>query len=430
MHTSTSNFLNASRWVAAFLVVLFHVYDISFMTPPGTDFGLLFGFFIKGLHFFAGFGHAAVTVFFVVSGFLVGGRNILSIKEKGFDIREYFTHRFSRIYVVFIPALIFGFLIDCLGIKLFNDSGIYNHPDHFYTNPFGNNIADHMSLEIFAGNVMQLQTIIVSSLGSNGPLWSLANEWWYYVAFGFGLAMYHTTRMIIRIISGGIILGLVIFLPLTISLWFTIWAIGAGAAVLDRYWAGRRFLFGATIAIVCFTAVRWIDSRHMLSSGMGTSFAVDLTVALGYSAALVCAKNLKMPRKSWALHRTLASFSYTVYLVHFPAMIFVAAIMKDVFNVEFLRLPSVSAIIYAGALLTILYVYAWIFSVFTEAHTDAVRLGLSRLISALRGLVNSLVHTKVVQAANAVAASRANHQALPAPLAANGIVEAGTDRPH
>jgi hypothetical protein len=111
-------------------------------------------------------------------------------------------------------------------------------------------------------------------------------------------------------------------------------------------------------------------------------------------------------------------------------MIFVVAMMKDVFNVEFLRLPSVSAIMYAGALLTILYVYAWIFSVFTEAHTDAVRLGLSRLISALRGLVNSLVHTKVVQAANAAAARRANHQALPAPLAANGIVEAGTDRPH
>src|SRR5262249_47994123 len=404
--------------------------NISFVTHPGTDFGLLFSFFIKGLHFFSGFGHAAVTVFFVISGFLVGGRNILSARENKFDISEYFTHRFSRIYVVFIPALIFGFLIDYLGIRLFNDSGIYNNPDQFYTNTFGNNIVDHLSLEIFAGNVMQFQTIIVSSLGSNGPLWSLANEWWYYVLFGFGLVMYHTARMITRIIAGGIILGLVIFLPLTISLWFTIWAIGAGAAGLDRYWVGRGVFFGATNAIVCFAAARWIDARHILSSGMGGKFAVDLTVALGYSAALVCAKNLKMPRKPWALHRTLASFSYTVYLVHFPAMIFVTAMMKDVFNVEFLRLPSVSAIMYAGALLTILYVYAWIFSVFTEAHTDAVRLGVSRLISALRGLVNSLVHTKVVQAANAVAAWRTNHQALPPPLAANGIVEVGTDRPH
>jgi peptidoglycan/LPS O-acetylase OafA/YrhL len=331
MNAGTSNFLNASRWVAALFVVLYHVYSLSFTRDHVEN----SNFFFRCLHFLGGFGHMAVIVFFVISGFLIGGRTILNIEEKRFDVIDYLVHRFSRIYVVFIPALIIGFILDCLGIRLFNASGIYNHPDQFYGNPFGNNIAEHLSFYIFVGNVIQLQTIIVSSLGSNGPLWSLANEWWYYILFGLGLVTCCGTRVLTRIIAAGVIVGIIILLPLTISLWFVIWAIGAGVAVLDRYWAGWRFHFGATVAIVCFTAARWIDARQIFGPGMDSGFAVDLIAALGYSAALVCAKNLKTPRKFWSLHRTLASFSYTVYLVHFPALIFVAAMMKDVFNVGF-----------------------------------------------------------------------------------------------
>ena len=401
MNAGTSNFLNASRWVAAFFVVFYHVYNLSFTRDHLANYGFLY----RCLHFLGGFGHTAVIVFFVISGFLVGGRNILDIKTKKFDVVEYFVHRFSRIYVVFIPALIIGFMMDRLGIRLFNASGIYNHPDPFYSNPFGNNIAKHLSFDTFVGNVAQLQTISVSSLGSNGPLWSLANEWWYYVLFGLALVTCCSARLLTRIIAAGVILGMLTLLPLTISLWFMIWAIGAGVAVLDRYWAGWHFLFGATIAIVCLTAARWIDARQIFPPGMDSDFAVDLMAALGYSAALICAKNLKTPRKLWSLHRALASFSYTVYLVHFPALIFFAAMMKDVFNIGFLQQPSMTAIIYAGALVAIIYGYAWIFAVFTEARTDAVRSRLSLVVSALHHRVNSLVHTR----ADAMVAVPANN---------------------
>jgi peptidoglycan/LPS O-acetylase OafA/YrhL len=393
MNSGTSNFLSASRWVAAFFVVLYHVYSLSITNYHGVPPSLL----LRGAKFFGGFGHIAVIVFFVISGFLVGGRTILNLQNKGFSITDYFCHRFSRIYTVLIPALVVGFILDWLGINIFNGSGIYNHPEQFYTNPFGNNIAEHLSFKIFVGNLMQLQTIIVTSLGSNGPLWSLANEWWYYVLFAFCVIAYRAGRMLTRAIAGGAILAMVIVLPLTISLWFVVWAIGAGVAVLDRYWAGPPFSFGATIAAVCLIAVQWIESRAMYTPGVATDFAFDLTVALGYSAALVCAKNLKHPRRFWTLHRTLATFSYTVYLVHFPAMMFAAAMMKDVFDVGFSRQPSVAALVYAGALLTILYGYAWIFATFTEAHTDAVRSRLSLIVSALRYRANSLAHAKVFE---------------------------------
>ena len=58
--------------------------------------------------------------------------------------------------------------------------------------------------------------------------------------------------MLVRFASGGVILGMIIVLPLAISLWFVVWGIGVGVAVLDRYWSGWRFYIGATVAIVCF----------------------------------------------------------------------------------------------------------------------------------------------------------------------------------
>src|SRR5262249_53262489 len=45
-----------------------------------------------------------------------------------------------------------------------------------------------LTLRTFVGNLLFLQTIFCTTFGSNGPLWSLSNEFWYYVLFplGFG----------------------------------------------------------------------------------------------------------------------------------------------------------------------------------------------------------------------------------------------------
>ena len=381
MNSGTSNFLNASRWVAAFLVVVGHVCAISVnyyaVAHPSLP--------LRAIHFLSGFGHISVIVFFVISGFLVGGRAILGMESKGFDIIAYLISRFSRIYTVLVPALIVGFILDRVGIDFFNASGIYTHPaPQFYTNTFGNNITRHLGFDTFLGNLMQLQTIVVSSLGSNGPLWSLANEWWYYVLFGLFMVAYGPGPVLVRFAMVGAIVAMVIVLPLKISLWFVIWGVGVGAAVLDRYWSGWRFDIGAGVAIVCFLAVRWTKARLIPPdpTSLAMEFAPDLVTALGYSIVLVCAKNLKKPRMSGA-HHALASFSYTVYLVHFPAIVFAAAFMKDVLDIGFERQPTAATIIYALALLVILYGYAWLFAALTEVHTDAVRSRLSLAISNL-----------------------------------------------
>jgi peptidoglycan/LPS O-acetylase OafA/YrhL len=393
MNSGTSDFLNTSRWIAAFFVVLGHVYHISIadyrhVAQPNL--------LLRGVNFFGEFGYTAVIVFFVISGFLVGGQAIVNFKRKGFNVTDYFVHRFSRIYTVLIPALIVGLTLDWLGVVFFNSSGIYNHPEYFYTNSFGNDITKHLGFITFVGNVLQLQTILVSSLGSNGPLWSLANEWWYYVLFGFCMIAYRSRRLFTRVMVGGLILAVLAAVPPTISLWFVVWGIGAGIAVLDRYWTGWPFLVGAAILGVCLIAVRWMSTR-LPDIGMGTRFAMDLAVAFGFSIALVCAKNLGERRKFGSLHRVLASFSYTLYLVHFPAMVFTAVFLRQVFDIDFLRPPGILPVIYAAGLLVILYGYAWIFAVITEAHTNAIRSRLSHAVSVFLYWVKPLIPSKVFE---------------------------------
>jgi peptidoglycan/LPS O-acetylase OafA/YrhL len=382
VNSGTSDFLSASRWVAAFFVVIFHVFNISvYYSGPQ---GLLF----RCVHFLCGFGHIAVIVFFVISGFLVGGGSILRLENKGFDLIDYFIHRFARIYTVLLPALIACFMLDRLGITLFNGSEIYHL---FYSNEFGDDLTIHLGLVTFIGNLLQLQMIAVSTFGSDGPLWSLANEWWYYVVFGFSMVAYHMRSMFTRVFAAFVSLAVVILLPPKISLWFVMWGIGAGAAVLDRCWAGWPFHFAATIALICLIAVR-LASRYMDTENL--DFILDLVVALGYSVALVSAKNHKGPQRFWTVNRRLASFSYSLYLVHFPVMVFVAAVFKDVFDISSARPPSVAALLYGAASMVFIYGFAWIFASATEAHTDTVKSRLSLAISDLRYRIHSRGSTR------------------------------------
>ena len=89
-----STFLNISRWVAAFLVVIGHIRHLLFVDLKYVEHKTLF---IKGMYFFTGFGHEAVIVFFVISGYLVGGITLERWRLNGADLASYFSARFSRI---------------------------------------------------------------------------------------------------------------------------------------------------------------------------------------------------------------------------------------------------------------------------------------------------------------------------------------------
>jgi len=70
-------FLNIVRWVAALLVVLQHIRFLWFAEYANEQNK---SSLIKIFYFFTGFGSEAVIVFFVLSGFLVGGGSLTKME--------------------------------------------------------------------------------------------------------------------------------------------------------------------------------------------------------------------------------------------------------------------------------------------------------------------------------------------------------------
>lgn len=89
--------LDALRFIAAFMVLLSHARN-TFSPPfgdlPADQHNLLSMAFTM----FCRMGHEAVIIFFVLSGFLVGGRGFERIQNKTMNVKSYAIDRFTRIY--------------------------------------------------------------------------------------------------------------------------------------------------------------------------------------------------------------------------------------------------------------------------------------------------------------------------------------------
>src|SRR5262249_8689117 len=137
----------------------------------------------KAFYFWTNLGSSAVMVFFVLSGFLVGGSVIKALRDERFTWRAYAITRGSRLYTVLVPAVVIGVAIDAFGSNWLGGASPYRVPHYGFMLP--DSIAAALTLPIALGNLSFLQEIFVPTVGSNHPLWSLTNEAWYYAAFPF-----------------------------------------------------------------------------------------------------------------------------------------------------------------------------------------------------------------------------------------------------
>src|SRR5262249_23783089 len=128
------------------------------------------------------FGHDAVMVFFVLSGFLVGGAVVNAFRQRRWNLRQYAVARATRLYVVLIPALALTAFWDRLGLHWFGQHTIYTGVADVFRHDFFN-VSERAGLGALLGNLFFVQTVLVPPFGSNDALWSLAFEGWYYVMF-------------------------------------------------------------------------------------------------------------------------------------------------------------------------------------------------------------------------------------------------------
>lgn len=107
-HDNRYVWLDLARGITALLVCAGHLraamfVDYKDVTQPS-------GFSEKLFYIVTSLGHQAVVVFFVLSGFFVGGSVLKNAND--FRFLDYYTARLSRLWMVLVPALFFTLLVD------------------------------------------------------------------------------------------------------------------------------------------------------------------------------------------------------------------------------------------------------------------------------------------------------------------------------
>jgi len=339
--------------------------------------------FDKAVFFMTVLGHEAVVVFFVISGYLVAGLSIVRARDRPFDFGSYAAHRFSRIYVVLIPALVIGWAFDAAGSQWVNQSGLYTTSKSYgiVSIPI---VTHNLSITTFLGNLAMVEDILTPRLGSNGPLWSLVYEWWYYCLFGAAaVAICH--RGWPRALGAVAFLVMAIWLPFDLKLWGLIWLLGAAVAVYGARHKFRPHLrIGGLAFVGALAASRLAQSSELVASMRYGGFLRDFALAIGYSTLLLSFQRPGPALPFANLHKRLAGFSYTLYLTHFPLVILCVSALYQFASVGFRQKPQLLSYGYMAALILLALSYSFVFSRLTEAHTDYVRKRVTRLLQRLR----------------------------------------------
>ncbi|PPD35137.1 MAG: hypothetical protein CTY19_03285 [Methylomonas sp.] len=189
MNKELSVYFDLIRFIACLAVLIYHSNMRNIIIEPIA---------------LSNYGHSAVIVFFVLSGYVIS--YITNKKED--SLLLYSTSRFARIYSVALPALIITPFLDILGESLNNT---------FY---IGKTTHDYWYLRILAGLFFLNEIWFISIMEfSNVPYWSLCYEVWYYVIYG----AFVFTRGRKRIL---ILTCLLLFVGPKILLLFPIWCLG------------------------------------------------------------------------------------------------------------------------------------------------------------------------------------------------------------
>jgi len=369
--TASSDHLDLVRGLAALAVMLGHLRNLFFVDLPeirGHSSPLL-----MIIYFVTGFGHEAVMIFFVLSGFLVGGTVLRGRMDQKWSWSFYASNRLTRLWVVLIPALLLGAIWDQSGIVVFGTHGIYGGLAQDNVVRFA--VLPRLSGSVMLGNALFLQGIVTPTFGTNGPLWSLSFEFWYYVLFPLIVLAFPLGRKVgwstILYATGAI--AVVFFTGEQTSLYFLIWLLG-GAINLVPISSGQLARLYIGIATVALLSVLAVFKFRPGFAGYPHDFVVGVA-----SVALIYALLRSPARSTVGLYprtaRRLASLSYTLYVVHLPVLAFLSAwLARQRWQ------PDAIHIVAGGVFAICILAYAFVIAHFTEYRTSAVRARVSAAI--------------------------------------------------
>lgn len=265
------------------------------------------------------FGQEAVMLFFLLSGFVI---QYSFHSQSDASFKAYFIRRFRRIYPLFLLSLVLSYVAATLSARRVLPLD-------------GRNLL---------GNLLMLHDFSAGKPGvwfnayyGNGPLWSLAYEWWFYMMF-YPIARFVPAPMQKYLVCLLSFVGLASYwaMPNQVGLYlmyFITW--WTGAEIARTYCAGEKpdvknqavpLLLLSSICVLLFSTLlfEWKVLGRQLSFGIHPVLEFR-HFAFSLIAALVA---LSLPRFGWQqLARLLMPFSvvapvsYALYVLHTPLAI-------------------------------------------------------------------------------------------------------------
>jgi peptidoglycan/LPS O-acetylase OafA/YrhL len=359
MTRAFSIYLDLLRFLAACLVVVYH--SNSRMI-------------VESILPFSSYGHSAVIIFFVLSGFVIA----YATDTKEHDARAYWSSRLSRVWSLAVPAVLLAPLLDLIGKSL---------APELYA---GNTTDGYVLLRILTSLAFLNEVWFISIQSfSNIAYWSLNYEVWYYAAF----AIYAFGNKRWRWMLIGLLL---LVLGPKIALLAPIWVLGV---VIYRWNAAKRINETTGWLLAVSSCVLLIAFEHYdvtsglfdwLKSQIGSDLHRNLTFSRWFLsdyllAGIVFMNFVGMRRVAFRVAglfhalekpiRLLAGFTFSIYILHQPLIYFFTALIN---------LPTSGYQRYA-AVMTCVAISIWLIGSVTEMRRFAMRRWLL-LVSRPKGI--------------------------------------------
>jgi peptidoglycan/LPS O-acetylase OafA/YrhL len=271
--------LSHMRWIAALLVAYSHVRQamlVDYTAIAHPDFAA------KGIYWMAAYGHAGVIVFFILSGFLVGGKamDLARAAEIFTEWPKFLADRVARIFIVLWPALLLSLVIFYALIWLVPNAPFVRLPGWGWDIQVPLN--RDLSLVHWFVAATLLNEFLMPTIQVNAPLWSLAYEWFYYVLILAAVLLYRRVWSVaacLVILYALVLLAISLIRAPYIAQAGVIWLLGMGSrAVFNRRILHGAWLRPAALAVVfAVLIIGWLHHFPDLVLGISIAFLIAIS---------------------------------------------------------------------------------------------------------------------------------------------------------
>ncbi|MGE0457322.1 MAG: acyltransferase family protein [Bauldia sp.] len=277
-------------FLAHLRIILLPPYDAL---PPSDQSALSLAFYLISRP-----AHSAVLVFFVLSGHLVLGRIISRLRADTFNLTTYSVDRVTRIVLPLLPALLLTKIVaDSLEIP-FTFSSIVLH-------------------------AVGLNEVIVDTTRANPPLWSLAYEIWFYI-LGGAVALLVGRRYVLQGIA--ILACIIIVFSILNASYLLFWIFGGITVSVLPFRFNGQAVIGCALAAVGFILAELSSPGAPWTSAIQWHSLFNGLLCVGLGLALPRLAEIRIRQRAVIFLATAGSaVSYSMYVVHYPFLLLVAA---------------------------------------------------------------------------------------------------------